>query len=170
MRSIRLLLVPLLLAGCTDSNPATPDVEVSPLFAAAHVGWTEGVAYDDYTVFCPCVGEEMRFTGSFWYRIHGVVNEERENWTALYGSLPDYHAVGLTTGHIWVPKPPLRQTEILVAPPGKPLQVYQTTAVPFSLVNRTTGETLSWPIRVHWVRNAAGEVKVDFRVEPCRVR
>ena len=169
MRSIRLLLVPLLFAACTETNPAAPDMEISPLFAAADVGWTEGVGFDDYTYPVPCVGEELRFTGHYWYRYHFVVNGTREIMTVLYGSGPDYRVAGVTTGQIWLPKPPLAQREVMVTPLGEPFQVYQTTVTPYRLVNQTTGQTLSFPLRVHAVRNAAGEVKVDFAVEPCRV-
>jgi len=63
MRLSRLLLVPLLFAGCTDANPVAPDMEVSPLFAAADVGWIEGEAYDDYAYPVPCLDEDLRFTG-----------------------------------------------------------------------------------------------------------
>jgi hypothetical protein len=169
MRSIRLLLVPLLFAACTDTNPAAPDMDVSPSFAAADVGWIEGTAYDDYTAPVPCLGEDLLFTGYYWYRYHFVVNDKREIMTVLYGQEPDYRAAGMTTGQIWLPKPTLAQREVMVTPLGEPFQVYQTTATPYRLVNQTTGETLSFPLRVHVVRNAAGEVKVAFAVELCRV-
>jgi len=170
MRLFRLLLVPLLFAGCTDTDPAAPDVEVSPLFAAADVGWMEGTGYDDYTYPVPCVGEDLRFTGQYWYRYHFVVNDKREIMTVRYGADPDYQVTGVTSGQIWLQKSPLKQTEVMVTPLGEPFQVYQSTLTPYDLVNQTTGETLSFPLRVHVVRNAAGEVKVEFAVEPCRVK
>jgi hypothetical protein len=174
MRWIRLLLVPLLFASCTEANPAAPDIEVSPLFAAAEVGWTEGVGFEEYTYPVPCLGEDLHFAGSFWYRYHSVVNDKREIWLAQYGMLPDYHGVGLTTGHLWLAKPStvqgISRTDLTVGTPGEPFQVSRLTLALFDFVNQTTGETLSWPMRIHLSRNAAGEVKVNLWVEPCRVK
>ncbi len=149
-------------------------MDVSPQFAAADVGWTEGVVYDDYTYPVPCVGEDMRTTGSSWYRYHTVVNGTREIWTAKYGALPDWQMVGVTTGQIWLPKPSMlhgvAQTEVLVVPLGEPFQVSKLTLAQYHFVNQATGEVLSWPLRIHVSRNAAGEVKVAFAMEPCTVK
>ncbi len=174
MRSIRLLLVPLLFVGCTEKNPAAPDVDVSPLFAAADVGTVEEVAYDDFTGYLSCVGEEVHFTGGIWYRFHWVVNAAREIWTAQYRVLSDYRGVGLTSGDVWLLKPSMLhgivQTTTVVFPLGEPFQVYRITNARFDFVNQTTGETLSWPFKMLVARDASGEVKADFTLAPCTVK
>jgi hypothetical protein len=174
MRWIRLLLVPLLFAACTDTNPAAPDMDVSPMFAAADVGSVEDVEYDDFTGYLPCVGEEVRFTGDIWWRFHWVVNAAREVWTAEYAPLPGYRGVGLTTGDVWLLKPSLLhgiiQTSTEVFPLGEPFRVFRITNARFDFVNQTTGEALAWPFKMLVARNASGEVKAEFTLEPCRVK
>jgi hypothetical protein len=61
-------------------------------------------------------------------------------------------------------------SEVFVAPLGEPFQVYKVTNARYDFVNQTTGEMLSWPVKIHISRNAAGEVKVDFFLLPCRVK
>ena len=173
MRSLRFLMVPLLLAACTDGNPAAPDVDVSPQFAAADVGWTEGVFPDETDVWVSCLGEQLRGTGTFWYQLHTVANGNREHFNAKYSML-GYEMVGMTTGHTWLPTPSMLHglvySEVFVAPLGEPFQVYKVTDGRYYFVNQTTGETLSWPLKLHISRNAAGEVKVEFQLIPCRVK
>ena len=174
MRSMRFLLVPLLLATCTDGNPAAPDMDLSPQFAAADVGWFESTFLDHTDgVYASCVGETLAGGGTFWYQLHTVVAGKREMFNAKYSML-DYEMVGMTTGHTWLPRPSMLHgvvySEVFVAPLGEPFQVYKVTNARYDFVNQTTGEMLSWPVKIHISRNAAGEVKVDFFLLPCRVK
>ncbi len=173
MRSMRFLLVPLLLATCTDGNPAAPDMDLSPQFAAADVGWFEAVFDDEFVEYAPCLGEDLHGTGTFWYQLHTVVHGQREMFNAKYSMLA-FELVGVTTGHTWLPRPSMLHgavfSEVFVAPLGEPFQVYKVTNARYDFVNQTTGETLSWPVKIHTSRNAAGEVKVDFFLLPCRVK
>jgi len=172
MRCLRWVLLPALLLGCTESQPAAPDI--SPEFAAAAVGWEEGESLYDETSYVWCLDEEIHWTGGFWYKYHFVVNGSREIWNYHYGPLAGLQGEGMTSGHVWLVDPSnlngVTQHEVWIAPLGEPFQVINLTSPRWKFTNQTTGETLSWPFRAHLTRNAAGEVKVYNYVEPCRVK
>lgn len=174
MRRLYPLLFPLLLGACTEVATVAPEVEVAPRMAAADVGWVEGEVFDDWVGYAPCVGEDLHVSGTVWYRLHAVLNATREVWTAQYGPRADYQAVGLTSGDVWALKPSMLkgivQTSVQVGALGEPFQVVKITDARFDFVNQTTGATLSWPYKMLVARNAAGEVKAEFSVNPCMVR
>lgn len=173
MRYLRFVLLPLLFVGCMDANPAAPDADVSPQLAAADAGWFEGTFSDEFTDYVPCVGEDVLFHEEGWSRYHIVVNGNRENWNVQLGMLPGYYAMGQTSGDLWLPKPSMLNgiavTWVFSGRLGEPtIQVEKYTNARFDFVNQTTGAKLSWPLKWHVSRNAAGEVKVYFTVAPCR--
>jgi hypothetical protein len=73
---------------------------------------------------------------------------------------------GLTTGHIWLPTPGNRDMQLSTASGD-----FMVWTERFVYRNQTTGVVLDWPLRVTFVTNANGEVKVD-RIEDdvCTLR
>jgi len=170
MRCATLFLVPLFVLAC-DREPVAPDV--APEFAAADVWWDSYTVPNSGTVLPPCYDEGLIISGDAWVRWHTVVNGNHEHWTIQAGPLPGYKLVGETSGEEWLPEPGVingtPQVYNYVIPLGEPFQVVAGMSK-FVFENQSTGEVLSMLANDHFVRNAAGDVKVSFFVESCKVK
>ena len=170
MRYLRLALVPLVLAACTETQPLGPEVDGLALGASA--GWS-----DWYIEFGPgefefaadCINETMTFEGKTWFTSHfvappGAPHEGlvHENWHGWYEG--EFSSV--TTGKQWFPQ--------LVNNQGVwwgPTYAGHSANHEFIwMTEEGAGRRIQTSLQVHYVTNANGEVKVDQIEFTCFLR
>ncbi len=164
MRKLVLTLVPLLFLAC-DREPVAPDSEVTPSFSVTSE-WQEFTLVQDLVVYNQCVGENLHISGTVIIRLH-VVTAPGDTRLLVLMEPVVYQLEGLTTGQIWTPVPGDHNREVLTASGD-----FHVAHVHFVFSNQTTGAVLDWPIRVTFVTNARGEIKVDrFQfLDACKLR
>jgi hypothetical protein len=158
----------LLMAGCQDPAPTAPAAEVSALSFSATSEWQVVPAVGEWTAYNPCLAEDMQMNYTLNWRFHWVTTPQGVR-QVLFDHVDDswdVRLVGLTTGQLWLPTPGNRDMQMSTAS-GDFLVWTQR----FVYQNQTTGAVLDWPLRITFVTNASGEVKV-YRVEDqyCKLR
>ena len=170
MRRITLALAPLLLLAC-DREPAAPEVDVAPEFAATSEwipwdfaappgGWNFGMA--------TCLGQEVHAFGGVSGQSHWVTRPDgsvMEMWRAE--PWDTYHFV--IGGEKWWVVAWVRQgvdhydaSGAMVASHGNGAQL--------TLRNEVTGALLYWDDHWRFQTDANGNVRVYDVLRHCRVR
>ncbi len=165
MRCLPLALLPLVLVACTERQPAAPEVEVAPELNASS-DWIEFTVDVDWTLYVECLDEDLHGIGQSVVRRHAVTNDNDTRWTMLVRPVT-FQLEGMTTGHIWLPVPGTHTVSMR----DPAYADFWHLAERFVYENQTTGQVLDWSIRIQFVTNADGEVKVDKVVsEKCSLR
>jgi hypothetical protein len=159
MRTLRLLLVPLLFVACTDQQPAAPDIDHAPLFAmGGSPTWEEFTVDVDWTFPSACLQEDLHGTGQVLVRRHTVTTAGETRLTMHVRPVEGtWQLEGMTSGDIWLPIQGNHTISMRTDP-----RTFAALAEHFVFKNQTTGQILDWSSTIHFVTNAKGEVKVDF--------
>jgi len=168
MRTTRVaLLIPLVLFAC-DREPAAPEVDVAPDFAATSE-WYEYelvMAEGDEFYYAPCVDDWFDEIGTVFVKLHRVIKDDGVT-LVKYQIWPgdDFVARGTVTGD-WYAVSGWHSNIVTTANVG----YHYSWKLRWVVENATTGAVLEWPIRVTVIENANGEVTVNHYAEPCKVR
>ncbi len=175
MRRLAFTVVPLLplLLAC-DQQPAAPDAVPGPAFrGAAELVVTTAYADFDYPATLSCINEGFHMSGTFTVfdryvtLPNGVVQDQ---WVLRLGD--DWVFVGNSSGQVWDLQPGYNQVAVFrfEGPPWAVDPSFIAFHEHMSWKSRASGAVMDLPLRSHFVRNAAGEVKVDrFEIGDCRL-
>lgn len=165
------LLGALLIVSCRDSSSALGPPRVMTPALSATSEWLEFPIAVDWTAYAQCLAEDMHGIGTVTLRGHWVTTS-RETRQFLFDHVNgddawNFHLEGLTTGHVWLATPGNRDMQLSTAS-GDFFQWTQR----FVYQNQATGAVVDWPLRITFVVNANGEIKVDraLPADSCRVR
>lgn len=162
MRYLRFMLLPLLFGAC-DNQPVAPDLDVRPDFSA-NSAWQEFTIDVEWTLYNPCLQENLHGTGQSFVRRHTVITAGETRYTFHVRPVEGtWQMEGLTTGHIWLPTPGSFHTLSMRTVP----RTFEALYEHWVFQNQTTGQVLDWSLGIHYVTNANGEVKVN-RIVPDR--
>jgi hypothetical protein len=174
------LLAGLLLVlptGCTESLVEPIDVvtvdESMLALAPAESSWDDAVVPWLVDLVVQCAGEEVHFTGHLSIGTHVVTNGNKQIVKAKVRLEEDARGVGIPSGDVWLYAGGLHgvtQTDTWVTTIGQPFTRIFHVVSQFTFQNQTTGQVFDWPENLLVARNAAGEVKVEFHLSPCRLR
>jgi len=165
MHALRFTLLAFLLVACTDREPAAPDLTVEPEFSATS-DWQEFIVPVEWTLYVPCLNEDLHATGESYVRRHAVTTDQGTRLTMLVMELENFQLEGTSTGHIWRPVPGDHSHSARDV-----AATYWHLTERFVFENQTTGQVLDWSYTYQFVTNADGEVKIDNVVsEKCSLR
>jgi hypothetical protein len=170
MRRIAFTLLPLLFVASCEQQPTAADAPPGPsLRAAEHFVFT-GYADFDYPATLDCIGEGFHMSGSWATTEHHVVlpnGDFQLQWVVRLGD--DWTFVGKTSGEVWDLLPGYNQ--VGVDRWNGVRWWFEAAHENLSWKNRLTGAVIYLPLRSRFVRNAAGEIKVDvWDIGDCRLR
>jgi len=164
MRKLTLTLLPVLLLAC-QREPVAPDSAITARRSVTSE-WQEFPLVQDLVVYNQCVGEDMHLSGTVIIRLHVVTAPGDTRLLVLMEPLA-YQLEGLMTHQIWTPVPGDHNREVFTASGD-----FHVAHGHLVVSNQATGAVLDWPIRVTFVTNATGELKVDrFQfLDDCKLR
>ena len=161
-----MLLGALLVASCQDPTATAPPADLSAPRFSATSEWLEFTFPTDAVSYVPCLAEYVHATGTVSVRLHQAATPTETRLLFLAEPEDDWQLEGLTTHQIWAVVPGNQARQLQTASGNLFIFVER-----FVFTNQTTGAVLDWPLRITFVVDANGSVRVD-RVEGdvCRLR
>jgi hypothetical protein len=106
MRYLRLALLPLVFAACTEQQAAAPDLEAAPSLKATHDAWVNVPEVDlaGLVVYVECRGEDLEWSGTIdgYYRSTTTPSgNEVVHWKLDYATGTPLTIRGLTSEDDW---------------------------------------------------------------------
>jgi len=100
MRSVHLILLPLLLLACSDQQPAAPNLTASPMFDAS--ANAAGQVWEEFSRpgYNVCV-DVVDFTGAIHVTWRRILNDPGKMSHYVYTTSVHASGVGQNTGYIW---------------------------------------------------------------------
>jgi len=168
MRYLRLALLPLVFAACSDQTPVAPIADAPNLSASN--GWEWWSVDMEFPTYFDCIAEEMLVEAHAGARYHSVTPPSHGGTLTRYRQivwlLELFRATGTVSGDVWLPLPGYAAGQLWTNEGPEFSMAFEN----LRLENQTTGAVLRNQFRVHVVLNAQGEVKVDRIENVCTIK